>query len=437
MNHPLGPSQLNRGRRAFCQRLGAVSWGAAALSTVGPGLLGIDRRWQQLFAAEGDTVKRRGKSCILLWLGGAPSQMEMWDPKPGTANGGSTKAIATRATGVKIAHYWPRLAQQMDQASVIRTLVGKEAAHERGNYHLHTGRRLTGGSPFPNIGSVVSHELGDPKSDLPNFVSFGSTLSAGYLGVKHAPFAISRPGELPENVASLVADPQFDRRLALLSAQEKEFAQSGASDLVDERQTLYSRARQLMRSPRLKAFQLEGESEAVRAEYGGSKFGQSVLVARRLIESGVPFVEVQRGGWDMHNDLYARFEPAAGEVDQALGALLADLKRRGLLDTTLVVCMGEFGRTPKLNSRSPKPGRDHWIRCFNVLLAGAGINGGRVIGSTSANGQEVADRPVSIEDLFQTICKAIGVDANKELYTPESRPVKIVDGGAPVAELFS
>jgi uncharacterized protein (DUF1501 family) len=187
----------------------------------------------------------------------------------------------------------------------------------------------------------------------------------------------------------------------------------------------------------LKAFQLEGESEAVRAEYGGSKFGQSVLVARRLIESGVPFVEVQRGGWDMHNDLYARFEPAAGEVDQALGALLADLKRRGLLDTTLVVCMGEFGRTPKLNRRSPKPGRDHWIRCFNVLLAGAGINGGRVIGSTSANGQEVADRPVSIEDLFQTICKAIGVDANKELYTPESRPVKIVDGGAPVAELFS
>ena len=361
----------------------------------------------------------------------------MWDPKPGTANGGQTKAISTSESGVQIAQYWPQLAKQMKDAAIIRSLVGKEAAHERGTYHLHTGRRLTGGTQFPNLGSVVAHELGDPKSDMPNFVSVGSTLSAGYLGVKYAPFAIQKPGELPENVAALVADKQLSRRLELLSAQESDFAAAGARKLVQERQTLYSRAYQLMRSPRLKAFQLDGETEATRAAYGNSRFGSGALVARRLVEAGVPFVEVQRGGWDMHNDLYARIEPAAAEVDQGLAALLGDLRQRGMLESTLVICMGEFGRTPKLNSRSGKPGRDHWIRNFNVLLAGAGIRGGAVVGKTQANGEGVSERPVSVEDLFQTFCKALGIQADKELYTPESRPVKIVDGGAPVAELFS
>lgn len=407
-------------RRWFCGTLGASLLGA---------YLG------RAISAQAADVKRQGKACILLWLGGAPSQLEMWDPKPGTPNGGPTKAIATSVAGVQIAQYWPQLARHMRDAAVIRTLVGKEAAHERGTYHLHTGRRLTGGTQFPNIGSVVAHELGDPKSDLPNFVSVGSTLSAGYLGVRHAPFAIQRPGELPENVAALVADKRLTGRLDLLAAQETDFAAAGVGKLVDERQTLYSRAYQMMRSPRLKAFQLAGESEATRAAYGGSRFGQGTLVARRLVEAGVPFVEVQRGGWDMHNDLYARFEPAAAEVDQALAGLLGDLKQRGLLDSTLVVCMGEFGRTPKLNSRSPKPGRDHWIRSFNVLLAGAGVRGGVAVGKTSANGQEVSDRPVSVEDLFQTLCQALGIKADKELYTPESRPVKIVDGGTAVGEL--
>ena len=414
-------------RRRLLAALGASCFGASA---VGTSLF----REVALQAAEG---RREGKSCILVWLGGAPSQLEMWDPKPGTANGGQTKAISTSVAGLKIAHYWPNLAKQMQHASVLRAVVGKEAAHERGTYHLHTGRRLTGGTQMPNLGSVVASELGDPKSDLPNFVSVGSTLSAGFLGIRHAPFEITKPGELPENVASATPDARLARRLAALDEQNAEFAENGASKLVAERQTLYRRASELMHSPRLKAFQLGDESAEMKKAYGESRFGQGLLVARRLVEAGLPFIEVQRGGWDMHNDLYSRIETAAGEVDQGLGQLLADLKQRGLLDKTLVICMGEFGRTPKLNARTPKPGRDHWIRCFNVLLAGGGIRGGRAIGKTSDNGQEVVDRAVSVEDLFQSFHKALGINASKELYTPENRPIKIVDGGEPVKELFN
>lgn len=423
-----GPFELRLDRRGFGVRLGQAATGFAAGWT--------SWRMSHSLAARAAESGKPRKACILVWLAGAPSQLEMWDPKPGTANGGPTKAISTAVPGVKIAEFWPQLAKQMNRAGVIRSVVGKEAAHERGRYHLHTGRRLTGGTVFPNIGSVVAHELGDPAADLPNFVSFGGTLSAGYLGVRYAPFAIERPGELPENVAALVDDPRFARRLELLAAGEKDFAKAGGAKLVDERQTLYSRAFQLMRSPRLKAFQLDGESQAARDAYGSSRFGQGMLVARRLVEVGVPFVEVVRGGWDMHNDLQARFAPAAAEVDQGLAALMDDLRQRGLLDSTLVICMGEFGRTPKINSRSPKPGRDHWIRGFNVLMAGAGVRGGAVVGKTSDNGQEIADRAVSIEDLFQTFCRALDIQADKELFTPDSRPLKIVDGGKPIMELF-
>lgn len=412
----------NLTRRHFLQVAGA--------SVAGAGFLGQ-------ISLHADELKKNGRACILVWLGGAPSQMELWDPKPGTANGGETKAIDTAVSGIKIAHFWPKVAQRMKDVALLRTIVGKEAAHERGAYHLHTGRRLTGASRHPNFGSVVAHEIGDPKSDMPNFVSVGSTLSSGFLGVQFAPFEVSRPGELPENVAKPVGDDRLSRRLALLDSQNKDFAKTGAEKLVQERQTLYERANKLVNSPRLKAFQLDGEKDETKTAYGAGKFGQGLLVARRLVESGIPFVEVQRGGWDMHTDLYDRIKPAAAEVDQGLSQLLIDLKQRELLAKTLVICMGEFGRTPKLNSRGGKPGRDHWARNFNVLLAGGGIKGGQAIGKTSDNGQEITDRPLSVDDLFQSFCKAMTIDAGKELYTPEGRPLKIVDGGQPVKELFA
>ena len=384
-----------------------------------------------------EQLKQQQRACILVWLGGAPSQMETWDPKPGTANGGETKAIKTALPGISIAEHWPRMAKALRQVAIIRSMVGREAAHARGTYHLHTGRRMGTPEKHPNIGSVVAGELGDVNSDLPNFVSIGKTLSSGFLGVNVAPFIINRAGQLPANAATAVTSPRVSRRLALLKAQDTDLSAAGAAALVEEHRVLYERARRLMTSPKLKSFKLDGEPAARQQAYGKNRFGQGLLVARRLIESGVPFVEVSKGGWDMHNRLFTRIKPAAGEVDRGVAALLGDLKQRGLLERTLVIVAGEFGRTPKINSKTPAPGRDHWARNFNLLLAGAGIQGGRGGGKTSANGQELVDRAVSVEDLFQTICHAMKIDADKELYTPGGRPLKIVDGGKPISEILA
>jgi len=384
-----------------------------------------------------EQLKREGRACILVFLNGAPSQLETWDPKPGQANGGPTKAISTAIPGVQFAEYWPKLAKLMKTVSVVRSLVGKEAAHERGVYHLKTGRRLTGIKNFPHFGALVAHKLGDPEADIPNFVSIGRTLSAGFLGVRVAPFSVDKAGQLPGNVTAGVPQKRVDRRLALLKQQDADFARAGAADIAQEHQELYDRAARLMTAQRLKAFTLEGESDSMKAAYGQHAFGQGCLVARRLVESGVPFVEVQRGGWDMHQELWQKIPVAAGEVDQGLSQLIADLQQRGRLEKTLIVCFGEFGRTPKINQRAPEVGRDHWARNFNLLIAGGGIRGGVCVGSTNDDGVEVKDRPVEVDDLFATLCRCLGINPTEELYSPDGRPLRIVDNGQEIAELLS
>lgn len=399
--------------------------GGAALA--GSGLLG------QISLHAGE-LKKQGRSCILVWLGGGPSQMETWDPKPGTPNGGQTKAISTAVSGVQIAEHWPRLAKSLDRWGLIRSMTNKEGAHERATYQLHTGRRPTGSLKFPNIGSVAAEYLGRPDAELPNFVSIGQTIGSGFLGVSSQPFIVNKPGALPDNVASSVPKEQLERRLAQLREQNRDFALAGAKALAVEQQGLYNQATRMILSPKLKAFQLDGESDSTRQAYGKSGFGQGVLVARRLIESGVPFVEVHRGGWDNHQEIFKAMPKMAGEVDQGITALADDLDQRGLLEKNLIICMGEFGRTPKVNARA---GRDHWPKTFSVLLAGAGIRGGRVIGKTTPDGSDVADHPVVVEDLFQTICSAIGLDPSTTLEAPNGRPIKIVDGGQLITGLFS
>lgn len=387
-------------------------------------------------SAHAAQLKKQQRACILVWLAGAPSQLEMWDPKPGTETGGETKSIRTQVSGLQIAEHWPRMAKVMQEAAVIRSIKGREAAHERGTYHLHTGRRMGGPEKHPNFGSVVASKLGDPSSDIPNFVSIGQTVSSGFLGVQVAPFIVNRAGQLPANVASGIPRSRRERRLSLLADQDRDFATAGASDLVEEHQELYAKAARLMNSPRLKSFQLDDEPAAMKAAYGSSPFRQGLLVARRLVEAGVPFVEVRKGGWDMHNSIFEKIGPASADVDGGLAQLLTDLKQRGMLEKTLVICMGEFGRTPKINARTPLPGRDHWARNFNMLLAGGGIRGGQVIGSTNADGTEIVDREVSVEDIFQSLCRAMQIDADEELYTPGGRPLAIVDGGEVISELF-
>ena len=379
-------------------------------------------------------VKKKHRACILIWLGGGPSQMETWDPKPGTPNGGQTKAISTATPGIQIADSWPKTAALMKDLALVRSITSKEGEHGRATYQMHTGRRPTGALKFPNIGSVVAEELGSMQAEIPNFISVGDTLGPGFLGVHTAPFIVRRPGSLPDNVAVGVPIPRLSRRLALLKDQDNDFAEAGAKDLAVEHQGLYTQATRLVQSEKLKAFDLVKEPESLRKAYGSNGFGQGLLLARRLVEAGVPFIEVRHGGWDNHDKIFENAPKRAAEVDPALAELITDLKARGLLENTLVICMGEFGRTPKVNARA---GRDHWPNSFGVLLAGGGIRGGRAIGKTSPDGMTIADRPVPVADLFQTMCKSLGMDPKTDLMTPQGRPIKIVDDGEPIKELFA
>jgi hypothetical protein len=413
-------------RRALLQLAGGGFAGAAGLGVLRS--LGLNA----------EEMKKSGRACILCFLSGGPSQLETFDPKPGHSNGGPTKTIQTGIPGVEFAEYWPKMAALTKQdVSVIRSVAGREAAHERGRYHLRTGRRMIGGVKFPHMGAMVAHKLGDPDSDIPNFISIGDTISSGFLGVEVAPFIVTRAGELPANVAAPVKGKRAERRLELLRAQDRDLAEAGASYISHEHQELYRKASKMMTSSRLKAFTLEGESEKIRNEYGDSQFGQGCLVARRLVESGVPFVEVQRGGWDMHSNLWQNMPNAAGDVDRGLSALITDLKQRGMLEKTLVLCFGEFGRTPRINQRAPNVGRDHWARNFSLLIAGGGIKGGVCVGKTNDECMEIVDQPVDIDDLFQTIYTCMGIDPDEEIYTPDGRPLRIVEEGLPVYDLLS
>jgi hypothetical protein len=285
---------------------------------------------------------------------------------------------------------------------------------------------------------VAAKELGPPDFDLPHFVSVGrrSNIGSGFLGMQFAPFAVLNPNQMPSNVelpGGMTAQ-RFNRRLGLLKDLEKDFADAGAKHQVEGHEALYNGAAQLVLSPRLKAFDLSKESESVRDHYGRNPFGQGCLLARRLVEAGVTFVEVESDGWDTHQNNFERAKALSEPTDQGFAALLADLKQRGMLARTLVIWMGEFGRTPRVNGQN---GRDHFPRAFSVALAGAGVQGGRVVGSTSADGSSIKDRPVTVPDLFTTFCHALKINPRKENIGPLDRPIKIVDGGQPVQELFA
>ena len=411
-------------RRGFIRSVGLGAAGLAAAS------------FTDVMALQADELRKRQMACILLWMGGGPSQFDTFDPKPGTSNGGETKAIETAASGIQIAEFWPNVAKQMKDIALIRSMTNKEGNHQRATYQLHTGYSPSGTVKHPSFGSVTAAELGDPKFDLPHIVSIGgATTGAGMLGVAYEPFLVANPLKLPENVAPQVPVPRFARRLGLLQTLEASgFGASGGMDRVREHHSVYKQTAGMVLSPRMKAFDLEGEDSKLRAEYGQNAFGQGCLLARRLVQAGVTFVEVRLGGWDMHQNIRDRMTTVAGQADSGFATLVADLKSKGMLDKTLVVWMGEFGRTPKIN---PNAGRDHFPRVFNVALAGGGVKGGQVIGSSSVAGTEVKDRPVAVNDLMNSFCHALKIDPKKENMSPLGRPIKIVDGGTTVKELFA
>jgi Protein of unknown function (DUF1501) len=414
-------------RRSFLRGIAA---GAASMGVLG---------WKDAVTLHADELRKRGMACILLFMRGGPSQMETFDPKPDTTNGGPTKAIPTAVSGIQIAEGWERVAAEMKDIALIRSMTNREGEHQRATYQLHTGYAPTGSVKYPSIGSIAASELGSDGFDLPHFVSIGNratTIGSGFLGMSVAPFVVSNPTQLPNNLPlpQRVTRDRFTRRLDLLGQLEEDFANAGGAPRVGEHKALYGNASRLVLSPRLKAFELNEEKDAVRDRYGRNPFGQGCLLARRLIEQGVTLVEVASNGWDTHADNFERVKTLSKAVAPAFAALVSDLRARGMLERTLVIWMGEFGRTPKVN---PRGGRDHFPRAFNVALAGGGIKGGQVIGSTNADGTEVASRPVTVPDLFCSFYKALKINPRKENISTLGRPIKIMDKGEAVHELFA
>ena len=415
------------GRRDF---LKGVSLGALAAGTAS---------WTDLVAANAPELRSRGRACILLWMQGGPSQFETLDPKPGHDNGGATEAIDTAVPGIRIAANLPNVAKRMKQAAILRSLNSKEGNHQRATFLMHTGYAPTASVKHPALGAIAAQELGQAECELPAFVRIGGDVrqrnsgSGGFLGVEYDPFSIREAGKVPENTAPTTDIARYERRLDLLGKLERDYAASGGAQRVADHRKLYDKTSRMILSKDMRAFDLDQEPAAVREAYGATPFASGCLLARRLVQAGVTFVEVQLNGWDTHDNNFDRVKDLAGQVDQPVANLIADLESHGMLDSTLVVWMGEFGRTPKIN---PRNGRDHYPRAFSALLAGGGVRRGQVIGSTTDGGDEVADRPIAVNDFFQTLCRSLEIDPTKENMTPIGRPIKIVDGGQPISELF-
>jgi hypothetical protein len=395
--------------------------------------------WLDVLAAHAAESKKQHKSCILLWMDGGPSHKDTFDLKPGTKDGGEFKPIPTSAPGVEISEHLPKLARVMEHAAILRNMSTAEGAHERARYYMHTGYKPgVGGVAYPSLGSIVSAEIGRPDAMMPNFVSVGNrAYGAGFLGPKHQPLNVADPTRGVENLRPLVGDKEFTDRIGLLEEMEQGFLKSYKANAGTDHLTTYRRAVQLMNSKEAKAFDLALEPAASRSAYGDGRFAEGCLLARRLIEVGVPFVEVTLGGWDTHQNNFERVKQLSGQIDQPMAALINDLKERGLLESTLVIWMGEFGRTPKINARGAKPGRDHYPRAWSTVLFGGGIKGGQAVGQTDKEGAVVEGQPTSAIDFMATVCKVLGIDYTKQVQTPIGRPIRIADKGAvPVKELF-
>ncbi len=422
VNVRLGPKQQVR-RRSF---LRAISLAGAATTL----------SWPDLMSLEAGTLRRAGKACIVLWMQGGPSQFETFSPKPEHANGGETKAIQTAVPGIEISENLPHTAQSMQDICLVRSMTSREGSHPRATFLMQTGQLPTASVKFPALGSIVSHQLGDADFDLPSFVRIGArgrgSAGGGLLGVDHDPFSISDPQRPPQNTVLTTNDERYRRRLGLLANLEADNRQRARRE-VAEHQKLYDKAARMVLSSRMDAFDLQREPQEVREPYGEGRFASGCLLARRLVEVGVTFVEVNAGGWDTHQDNFERARNLCDQVDRPYARLLRDLRERGMLDDTLVIWMGEFGRTPRIN---PRGGRDHYPRAFNLALAGGGIRGGQVIGATDPGGASVTDRPITVPDLFRTICHGLQIDADHENMSSIGRPIKIVDGGEVVREAF-
>jgi hypothetical protein len=409
----------------------------------------------------------RKRSCILLWMNGGPSQMDTFDLKPGHANGGPYKEIATTVPGIKISEHLPNIARHMKDMVLLRSMRTKEADHGRATYQMRTGYLPGGPVHYPTLGSLLSKELEQPGAELPSFVSIApyrffspAAYNPGFLGPRYAPLVVGEnqqslvpiPGRESNYADSLkvqdiarpagVSAEREAARIELLREMQDDFLQKRSALPSESQRSAYQRAVTLMHSHAVKAFDLDEEPAKLRDAYGRNLFGQGCLLARRLVERGVPFVEVTLNnvasltlGWDTHVNNFDSVKKLSAVLDPAWASLMHDLRQRGLLETTLVVWMGEFGRTPKLNGIG---GRDHWANSWTTVLAGGGIKGGQVVGKTSADGMEVTERPIGVQDFLATVAVALGIDTKKQNRSNVGRPIRIVEPTAkPIPEVLA
>ena len=409
--------------------------------------------------ANAQEMRRNNKSLIILWMNGGPASIDIWDLKPGRPTGGPFREIATSAQGVRISEHMPITARQMHNLAVIRSLTTTEGDHNRGRQLMHTSYTPNPALAFPSIGSVAAHEVpklsGYRDISLPNYIAVGGAADGpGFLGMNYAPFTVQNPGTPPQNIRppqGLASSPaeledRVQRRRRLWNVVEDDFLRTRAPHLDPSERArfadgskahndVYQKGFSLVASREGQVFDLKGESPTLLADYGNNGFGRSAIMARRLVEAGVSAVEIQLGGWDTHNQTFnAHSTNLQPTLDRAMGTLVRDLTDRGMWQNTVVMWMGEFGRTPRINQNT---GRDHWARCWSVVVGGGAIRGGQTFGTTDEDGMSVATNPVRVGDLFATVYRALGIDPATQVRDPIGRPFAIAGGGGrPIEQLF-
>jgi len=418
--------------------------------------------WFPLFAQQQlAEAKKKSRHVILLWMSGGPSQTDTWDLKPGHANGGEFKEIQTASAGLRFSEHLPKLAAMSDKLAVLRGLSTREGDHGRGTYYMRTGYAPMGPVRYPSIGSSLANQLGSPEFGLPGCVSVGAfrtfnedAFGAGFLGPKMQPLMVGASdmagvmttggdGFPQLQVQGMtrpasITDARMEKRLNMWKNLQSDFLAEHQAGAPKTHNTIYESAVRLMNSKDAEAFDLSKEPTELREAYGRNVFGQGCLLARRLIEQGVSFVEVSLGtssggaGWDTHTDNFNAVKALSTDLDNGWATLMKDLSDRGLLESTTILWMGEFGRTPQINSTN---GRDHFPAAWSAVLAGAGIAGGQAYGRTSDSGIAVEDGQLSAEDLLATLCMAVGVEEKATQIDDNGRPIRITEGAAAKAVL--
>jgi hypothetical protein len=419
-------------RRAF---LGSM---AAGVSAFAADMSGLNVLTTPALANE---LKKQQKRVIMLWLAGGASQLETFDPKPGAATGGPFRAIQTSVPGVQISELMPKMAQRLEHTCIIRSLNTKDGDHGGGAKMMMRGRRDEANLKYPDLGAVLARELGRADSQVPDYVSFYFATegrdfapgSAGFLGARYAPMELSK-SMIPENIRRLdgITDLDHKERGDLRELLSKQFSEGRLSSTVGSHNEAYQRVRGLMASEKL--FDIDQEPQKIRDRYGATQFGEQALVARRLVEAGVPFVRVGRAWWDSHGQNFETHQELVPELDHVMATLIDDLKERGLLESTLIITLAEFGRTPSINASL---GRDHFASAWSTTLSGCGIKGGAVYGKSDATGNRVAEGEVAAPELFATIFQALGINHQKNYYVG-TRPIPLTEPNTkPIKEVLA